>query len=240
MQNELAEIVAALQAGDADRLDAVQDDTLLMQAIEQCERECPDGLPESAARGLDLAYGMRLIELADTGATDSEAHTFARHLYRVAHDRRRDHLDAMEPRFHARWRGYADVATLLMRLRAHERLHAQVRSAPESWHRVVDTIRGQASDGIGWSALFDAVCAANIGPRTKGGLTHLVARMRDAGWLRTVKTGRTVRVFLGPKAPAPEGDEVSATLVRNTLSKFQNSPVGTETKSPSSLFDTTH
>lgn len=217
MQNELAEIVAALKAGDADRLDAVQDDGLLLQAIDACERESPEGLPEAALRALDLAYGIRLLDLAQAGAHAEEARTYARHLHRVAHDGRRAPLDGHEPRFHARWRGYADLATLLMRVRAHEQQQAQRSAAPESWERLIQLIRQPGPDGIGWSALFDAVCREEIGPRTKGGLTHLLGRMRDAGWVHTVKTGRTVRVFPGPRAPATVADPGIEDAVRQSV-----------------------
>ncbi len=204
MRNELPEIVSALQAGDANRLDSVQDDELLLQAVAECERLHPEGLSEQAARGLDLAYSMRLLELAGQGSHEDEAHAFAQHLYRMAHDQRREHLDSMRPRFHARWRAYADVAALLMRLRAHERQNELVRGTSEKWTFVVDTLLKSGPDGLGWSALLDAICQSPIGPLSKGGLTHLLSRMRAAGWVRTVKTGRTVRVFLGLKAPASQ------------------------------------
>ncbi|MBI3716514.1 MAG: hypothetical protein HY255_11020 [Betaproteobacteria bacterium] len=65
------------------------------------------------------------------------------------------------------------------------------------WDKVGDVVLAHAANGIRQKELGEALVTAQIGPKGKSGITHLVAAMRAAGWLETSRRGREVFIFPG-------------------------------------------
>ena len=109
-QKEVDKAIEALLSGDADRIDAIHDDSVLVAAIAKIESS--GGIPRQALHALDTVYQARLIDVAQYGTKAEEALAFARHLYAMANDSRAESL----AEFIHRWRAYADTAVLVARM----------------------------------------------------------------------------------------------------------------------------
>ena len=163
-------------------LDELDDETLVR--ITRTEIEKMGGFDESIASRLDSLFNVKAVKLLRSPHTQREdLDRLDGLISRIARDKYAQALDASPLRFGARWSALRNLLAASARVSEFEEIsrcaNAQVEPT-SAWEVVARMVVEAGSAGVPWADVPDALANANVGPKTKGGVSQLLTAMRAA------------------------------------------------------------
>ena len=187
-----------LRSDPLDHIDAVATYATLWTNVRAYRDPNSRRLPCEIAERLDRLYVLRLAKLLRAhAATIQDVAEMDDHLSRVC--RYAPTSGAGEP-FEVRWNTLRSLLDTQRHLMTETRLAREQKvseSTAFTWEAVGKIVLDAPAEGIRHKDLLNALTERGVGPSSKGGVTHLIARMESAGQLETIRRGRELYISPG-------------------------------------------
>lgn len=189
--------VAELESWDAARLYAAT-----TEVIEREGRFHPEW-----AQRLDEVLTVRVVDLISTRhSTLQDIKSLQLFIGLLANDEVRDELDAMPAHYAARWQALSDSMAVLQNLRDFRAAAVErAGSTVHVWDRVSEHVLQAGASGASWQELAEVIKACPNGPKSKGGISHVLTAMQGKGLLESVQRGRCKSYMAGHALHRPSG-----------------------------------
>ncbi len=182
--------VAEIETWDAQRLYAAT-----TEVIEREKRFHP-----AWAQRLDEVLTVKVVDLISTRhSTLQDIKSLQLLIGVLANDEVRDELNAMPARYAARWQALSDSMAVLQNLRDFRAAAVdRAGSSIHVWDRVSEHVLQAGARGASWQQLAEVIKASPNGPKSKGGISHVLTAMQGKGLLDSIQRGRCKSYMAGP------------------------------------------